>query len=172
MSGAGERIEFRPDGPHSNDYTIKVAWAFAEAVRVLNHATGTHAARGLRYPSTVYDMAGALATGAAGLGQLVSQIGGFLKREAAAGHLAEASGTDPQVTVRDAALAIRDAECAAAALADALRDLQSAVSGLYLPDAGDAEGCAAEFIDGSWTHCGCAECDHREAEDCEAGGWQ
>lgn len=161
----GERIEFRPDGPHSSTYTTDLAWAFAEAVRVLNHATGPHAARGLRYPSTVYDVAGALATGAAGLGQLMTQIGAFLNREAAAGHLADTSGTDPRATVRNAALAVRDAECAAAALADAFRGLQSAVSGLYVPDAGDAEGCGAEFIDGSWTYCGCAECDEREADE-------
>ena len=160
----GERIEFRSDGPHSDGYTTDLARAFAEAVRVLNHATGPHGGRGLRYPSTVYDVASNLATGAAGLGQLMTQIGAFLTREAAAGHLADTSGTDPRLTVRDTALVLRDAECAAAALADALRDLQSAVSGLYVPDPDDTE-CGAEFIDGSWTYCGCTECSDREADD-------
>ncbi|SEG90971.1 hypothetical protein SAMN04489712_1283 [Thermomonospora echinospora] len=144
----GERIEFRPDGPHSDDYTTDLARAFAEAVRVLNHATMR---AGLHYPSTVYDMTGNLATGTAGLGQLVSQIGAFLKREATAGNLADTSGTDPRLTVRDAALAIQDAECAAAALADALRDIQSAVSGLYVPDPDEPEKTSGETgKDGAW----------------------
>jgi|GEM_PF-2453188 len=25
--------------------------------------------------------------------------------------------------------------------------------------------CHAEFVDGDWTHCGCEECDDREADD-------
>ncbi|WP_267898950.1 hypothetical protein [Thermomonospora amylolytica] len=29
----------------------------------------------------------------------------------------------------------------------------------------DYQECQAELIDGSWTYCGCAECDDREADD-------
>lgn len=28
--------------------------------------------------------------------------------------------------------------------------------------------CEAEFIDGSWTYCGCEDCDQREYDDIEA----
>ncbi len=28
--------------------------------------------------------------------------------------------------------------------------------------------CYAEFIDGSWTYCGCEDCDQREYDDIEA----
>ncbi|MFF9898469.1 hypothetical protein [Streptomyces longispororuber] len=27
--------------------------------------------------------------------------------------------------------------------------------------------CGAEFIDGSWTYCGCPDCEQREADDAE-----
>lgn len=30
--------------------------------------------------------------------------------------------------------------------------------------------CFAEFIDGSWTYCGCEDCNDREAEDAELFG--
>ncbi|WP_264086272.1 hypothetical protein [Streptomyces marincola] len=30
------------------------------------------------------------------------------------------------------------------------------------------DDCYAEFIDGSWTYCGCEECDQREYEDRES----
>ncbi|WP_289008521.1 hypothetical protein [uncultured Thermomonospora sp.] len=29
----------------------------------------------------------------------------------------------------------------------------------------DDRECQAEFIDGSWTYCGCPECEDREADD-------
>ena len=32
----------------------------------------------------------------------------------------------------------------------------------------DPDGCYAEFIDGSWTYCGCADCNERETNDREA----
>ncbi|MVO87897.1 hypothetical protein GPA10_24850 [Streptomyces sp. p1417] len=32
----------------------------------------------------------------------------------------------------------------------------------------DGDGdCHAEFIDGSWTYCGCPDCEQREADDAE-----
>ncbi|MDL4772488.1 hypothetical protein [Actinomadura xylanilytica] len=135
MSG---RIELRPDGPHSDDYTAEVARALAESVRVLNYATGSHAERGLQHPQTVYDVVGNLAASAAGLGQLLGQLAEFLTHQAAAGHLADTSGADPIVVTADAREQLAAAHTAGSALSRALGLAQSAVSGLYVLD-GDAE---------------------------------
>ncbi|MFE9737310.1 hypothetical protein [Streptomyces sp. NPDC006477] len=34
-------------------------------------------------------------------------------------------------------------------------------------DQGDADECHAELIDGSWTNCGCPDCEQREEDDTE-----
>ncbi|MGW4388236.1 hypothetical protein [Streptomyces sp. NPDC004685] len=33
------------------------------------------------------------------------------------------------------------------------------------PDLTPGDECGAEFIDGSWTYCGCEECEQREQDD-------
>lgn len=35
-------------------------------------------------------------------------------------------------------------------------------------DSHDGDDCYAELIDGSWTYCGCPDCEGREVEDGEA----
>jgi hypothetical protein len=126
-------IELRPDGPHSDDYTIEVARAVAESVRVLNYATGSHAARGLRYPQTVYTVTGTLSAAAGGLGQLLDQMGAFLRAQVESGRVADDFGT-PETVLAVAETCLADARLAAAALARALADAQNATSGMYLPD--------------------------------------
>ena len=32
----------------------------------------------------------------------------------------------------------------------------------------DDDGCFAEFIDGTWTYCGCPDCDQSEYDDIES----
>jgi hypothetical protein len=125
------RINFRPDGPHSDTYTTKVSDAFAEAVRVLNHATLTH--RGLTDPATVYTVLGDLAAGASGLEQLLGQVRAFLVAEQQAGRLGNDRDPrcDPASVLTDAQRCLSYAGCAAAALATELGAAQSAVSGLY-----------------------------------------
>jgi hypothetical protein len=131
-------IELRTDGPHSDDYTIEVARAFGEVMRVLNYATRSGA--GLAYPQTVYTVTGSLATGGLGFRQLFDQIIGFLGQQAAGGRLADDSGADPARVVQRAVHHLRAAQDAANALVVELSAAQSATSGLHVPDTGGAEG--------------------------------
>ncbi len=134
------RITFRPDGPHSDDYTTDLAGAYAETVRTLNHATMTRS--GLTWPSTAYTVVGNLAAGTAGLRQLLDQIGAFLDREDAAGRLGDDRRRptgDPAATVAAAHVHLTAARLASAALSVALGEAHSALSHLYTRDT-DANG--------------------------------
>jgi hypothetical protein len=131
------RIELRAGGPHSDDYTTEVARAFSESVRVLNHATFT--GRGLTNPQTVYEVAGALAGGAAGLRQLFDQMTRFLGTETAHGRLAHDNGADPAITVSGIGRQLGFAGLAAAELFEALSAVQNAASHLYVPDHGQED---------------------------------
>jgi hypothetical protein len=124
-------IDLRPDGPHSDDYTETLARAFAEVVRVLNHATGSHAATGLAYPQTVYTITGNLSAGAGGFGQLLTQVAAYLA--GAHGRIADVRGDLPGA-IAAATGHLDAARTAAAVLARELAAAQTAVSGLYLPD--------------------------------------
>ena len=64
------------DGPHSPEQTVEIARAIEEAVRVLSYATRGDA--GVRYASTLYDVAGALHTAVSGLGQVFRQADEWL----------------------------------------------------------------------------------------------
>jgi hypothetical protein len=134
-----DRVEFRRDGPHSDDYTAEVAGAVAEGARVLNDATGSHASQGLTCPQTVYTVAGCLGAAAGGLGQLLRQLSAFLERQAADGRLADAFGARPDQVAAQACDLLEDARVAAADLAGALFGVQNAVAGLHVPDAGGQE---------------------------------
>jgi hypothetical protein len=79
-------------GPHADEHTTAAAWLASEAARFLNYATGPHASTGLRYPATVYSIAGALAEMAGRLPQLFGQFTAWLDAEQAAGRLAEDHG--------------------------------------------------------------------------------
>lgn len=70
------QIRALADGPHSPEQTADVARAVEEAVRVLSYATRGNA--GIRYASTLYDVAGALHTAVAGLDQVFRQADDWL----------------------------------------------------------------------------------------------
>lgn len=83
-------VSLNPYGPHSPDYTRQLGEAFAEAVRVLNHATRGRS--GLVYPVDVYDLVGLLAAGTGGLDQTARQLAEFLEEQLHAERLAVTTG--------------------------------------------------------------------------------
>ncbi|MGR6913631.1 hypothetical protein ACU635_05205 [[Actinomadura] parvosata] len=87
-----ETVRLSTDGPHDDEYTCEVATALSEAMRVLNHATLSHA--GVSYPATVNDVLGKVSVSAARLDQLLRQLGEALKRMQASGQLGDDCG-DP-----------------------------------------------------------------------------
>ena len=98
--------------------TLALARTAAGAVRSLNHAT--LGGEGLAQPADAYELLGELELAAAGLPQLLAQVGRWLASALAAGRLGCDDGTDPAGAVSGAALFICDARASAAALA---RDL-------------------------------------------------
>ncbi len=76
-----------PPGP---DYVLEVAQAFAECVRVMNHATRDHAA--LEYPHEGDQFLRYLESAVSRLPQLLDQIASWYEREAADGKLTVAGG--------------------------------------------------------------------------------
>ena len=102
----------------SPDQTLALARTAAGAVRSLNHAT--LGGDGLGQPADAYELIGELALAAAGLPQLLAQVGRWLASALAAGRLGCDDGTDPAGAVSGAWLFISDARNTAAALA---RDL-------------------------------------------------
>ncbi|GII87118.1 hypothetical protein Ssi03_51080 [Sphaerisporangium siamense] len=128
-------------GRHSDSYTRQVAAGASEALRVLNHAT-VPGAGGVTYPATIADVLGSLYDAAARHDQLLSQLADHLSallvsglREVRAGGVG-----DPATAVMAAKAELLRARQAAATLAGALRNAQTAVSALYLledPDGGE-----------------------------------
>jgi len=100
---------------------LALARAAAEAVRGLNHAT--LGGQGLSQPADAYEVLGELALAAAGLPQLLGQVGRWLAAALAAGRLGCDDGGDPAGAVSGAWLFISGARASAAALA---RDLEHA----------------------------------------------
>lgn len=122
------------DGPHREDRTTGAADLAAEAVRYLIYATSPGSAAGLPYPATVYAVAGSLSLAAGRLGQLTSNLGGYLTRELAAGRLGQDDGADPAGAVDLALSHLSAAAAAAGELAAALRAVQSDLTATnYLP---------------------------------------
>ena len=105
----------------SPDRTLALARTAAGAVRSLNHAT--LGGDGLERPADAYGLLGELSQTAAGLPQLLAQVGRWLAAALAAGRLGCDDGTDPAVAVSGARLFISGARNTAAALA---RDLDHA----------------------------------------------
>lgn len=124
-------ITRRLDGPHADEHTSGAACVVAETVRFLNYATGHHAAEGLRYPATVYEVAGQLSAAAHRMLQLCDQLTRWLYAEDSAGRLGNDDGTPPGVTVALAADRLRDAALLAGKLGDELAAFQSVISGLH-----------------------------------------
>ena len=122
-------IELRTDGPHSGAYTREVARAFAETVRVLNHAT-TAAAGGLDHPQAADVLIGQLAAGARSLNQLCAQISAFIGAQVAAGRLAADSEPGTRTAADTARARLADAAGCARSLAAALEAAHESLSEL------------------------------------------
>jgi hypothetical protein len=105
----------------SPEQALALARSAAEAVRSLNHAT--LGGSGLAQPADAYALLGELSLAAAGLPQLLAQVGRWLTAALGAGRLGCDDGSDPAAAVSGAWLFISDARAGAAALA---RDLEHA----------------------------------------------
>ena len=104
------------------DGAVALARAAAEAIRGLNHATRCDA--GLGQPPAAYDVIGALSLAASRLGQLLTQITGYLDRSLQAGRPGRDLGKDPAPDVNGAGVFPGDARRSAAALAGDLSQAQ------------------------------------------------
>ena len=99
-----------------------LAWAAAEAIRGLSHATLRPS--GLGQPSAAYDAGGALSQAAAGAGQALAQVTRYLDRALADGKLGHDLGEEPAEAIGAAAIFLDDAGLSAAALAGDLNQAQ------------------------------------------------
>jgi hypothetical protein len=106
----------------TSDDTITLARTAAEAIRGLNWTTRCGA--GLDQPSAAYDVIGALSLAASRLGQLLTQITGYLDRSLQAGRLGHDLGEDPALDINGAGVFLGDARLSAAALAGDLSQAQ------------------------------------------------
>jgi len=106
--------------------TLALARSAAEAVRGLNHAT--LGGSGLAQPADAYSLLGELSLAAAGLPQLLAQVGRWLTTALGAGRLGCDDGTDPAAAVSGAWLFISDARAGAGALARALEHAQQQIT--------------------------------------------
>ena len=95
--------------------TLALARNAAGAVRSLNHATLGGA--GLEQPADAYGLLGELSLAAAGLPQLLAQVGRWLASALAAGRLGCDDGTEPAAAISGAWLFISGARASANALA-------------------------------------------------------
>jgi hypothetical protein len=123
-------LDARLDGPHADEHTAATAALAAEAVRFLNHATGPHAASGLRYPATVYRIADDLSSAAYRMTQLFGQLGGWLARQDAAGMLGTDDGTPAGQVVAAARVNLTSATAAATELSAYLDALHNSLATL------------------------------------------
>jgi hypothetical protein len=106
----------------TSDDTVALARTAAEAIRGLNWTTNRDA--GLDQPSAAYDVIGALSLAASRLGQLLTQITGYLNRSLQAGRLGHDLGEDPAPSINGAGVFLGDARLSAAALAGDLSQAQ------------------------------------------------
>jgi hypothetical protein len=117
--------------------TLALARTAAGAVRSLNHAT--LGGQGLDWPADAYELIGELALAAAGLPQLLAQVGRWLASALAAGRLGCDDGTDPAAAVSGAALFITGARNTAAALARDLGCAQQQLAAVHGAPSADEE---------------------------------
>jgi hypothetical protein len=125
---AGRRRKEKPvsDSP---DRTLALARSAAEAVRSLNHAT--LGGNGLSQPADACEVLGDLSLAAAGLPQLLGQVGRWLASALAAGLPGCDDGTEPAAAVSGAWLFISDARSAATALASDLGNAQQQLAAIH-----------------------------------------
>ena len=103
----------------ASDDAAALARAAAEAIRGLNHATRCDA--GLGQPSAAYDVIGALSLAASRLGQLLTQITGYLDRSLQAGRLGHDLGQDPALDINSAGVFLTGGHAAAEAAGPSAR---------------------------------------------------
>ena len=94
---------------------VALGRAAAGAVRSLNHAT--LGGEGMEHPADAYGLLGELSLAAAGLPQLLAQVGRWLASALAAGRLGCDDGTEPAAAISGAWLFISGARASANALA-------------------------------------------------------
>jgi len=109
--------------------TLALARTAAGAVRSLNHATV--GSGGLAQPADAYELIGELALAAAGLPQLLAQVGRWLASALEAGRLGCDDGTDPGDAVGGARLSLSGARTSAAALARDLGQAQQQLAAVH-----------------------------------------
>ena len=126
---AGE-LQRRLDGPHSDEHTAATADLAAEAIRLLNYATGSHSPAGMEFPSTAYLIAADLSSGAHRMVQLFDQLDNWLEREDAAGMLATDDGTPTTDVVAAACGHLAVAAWTAQEMSAHLSALQNGIAGL------------------------------------------
>jgi hypothetical protein len=127
----------------SPDQTLALARAAAGAVRSLNHAT--LGGEGLAQPADAYELIGELGLAAAGLPQLLAQVGRWLASALAAGRLGCDDGTDPAGAVSGAWLFMSGARASAAALARDLGCAQQQLAAVHGSPAPEEEKEEGEF---------------------------
>lgn len=134
--------------PHS-EYTLEVAEALAEAVRVLNHHTMHHEA--LRYPSDADRVLRELSSAASRLPQLLDQIGAWLTAEHEAGCIRVPGGEwagVPGVAVAAVLMRMDEPRALAGALSGALDRVASVTADMAA--AGDEAEDAGDDFDDEW----------------------
>jgi hypothetical protein len=118
--------------------TLALARAAAGAVRSLNHAT--LGGQGLDWPADAYELIGELSLAAAGLTQLLAQVGRWLAAALAAGRLGCDDGASPAAAVGGARLHLSDARASAAALAGDLDSARQQIAAVHGIPAREEEG--------------------------------
>jgi hypothetical protein len=121
----------------SPEETLALARTAAGAVRSLNHAT--LGGDGLEQPADAYAVLGELTLAAAGLPQLLAQVGRWLASAFAAGRLGCDDGTSPAAAV-GARLHLSDARASAAALAGDLDSARQQLAAVHGTPAREEEG--------------------------------
>lgn len=101
----------------------------AEAIRALNHATGSRR-EGWQYPGDAYEVVGDLEMMARRLPQALTQARELLEQLRTGGHIRHDKGGDGLPDVMAAMAGLRSAAEAAEALRDDLRDVHAALSPL------------------------------------------
>jgi hypothetical protein len=121
-------IDLDTGHPPEPEYVLKVADAFAEAVRVMNLMTMHHEA--LREPSDADRLIRGISSAVSRLPQLCDQVSRWLAVEQAAGRIQVDGGRDPGAAVTDVQARLKWASVPAAQLQNELDAAASVTSTL------------------------------------------
>ena len=131
-------VSLNTDAPADPTYTLELAEAFAQAVRVLNHVTRDHAALG--HPADADTLIREITTAVSRLPQLLGQVGTWLRDEQALGRIQVTGGDwegNPAAAVVAALLRLDAAGAIAPDLQDALEMAASVTCDLAAVDTGE-----------------------------------